>query len=261
MNAMTSLPLYRNAKLRRIETTHAADALMQRAGQAAADWAASLAGEQGGAILVLAGPGNNGGDAFEMARLLRERFFDICLVFAGEAAKLPPDAAAARQRYLAEGGSITEDIPEDRHWSLVVDGLFGIGLARPPEGRYAGWIGVANRLAERDACLLLALDCPSGLDAETGTALAPTIRASHTLTFIAAKPGLYTADGPDHCGQIRIADLALNAAAEAEPDGHIISRHDFADRLKPRRRNRLPSSPKPCRWPSPSPWTGRVSCW
>ena len=237
MNAMTSLPLYRHATLRRIEATHAADALMQRAGHAAADWAASLSGEQGRAVLVLAGPGNNGGDAFDMARRLRERFFNICLAFAGDAERLPPDAAAARQRYLAAGGSIVDDIPEDPRWSLIVDGLFGIGLTRPPEGRYARWIGLANRLAERDACPLLSLDCPSGLDAETGIALAPTIRASHTLTFIAAKPGLYTADGPDHCGQIRIADLALDVRAEAEPDGHIVSRHDFAERLKPRRRN------------------------
>ena len=237
MNAMTSLPLYRHAALRRIEATHAADALMQRAGQAAADWAASLAGGQDRAILILAGPGNNGGDAFDMARRLRERSFDLCLVCGGAADTLPPDAAAARQRYLAAGGSMVDDIPEDPRWSLIVDGLFGIGLTRPPEDRYARWIGLANRLAERDACPLLALDCPSGLDTETGTALAPTIRASHTLTFIAAKPGLYTADGPDHCGQIRIADLALDVRAEAEPDGHIISRHDFAERLKPRRRN------------------------
>src|SRR5574343_2102638 len=100
--AITSLPLYLNTKLRRIETRHAADALMQRAGAAAAEWAAVLAGEKGRAILVLAGPGNNGGDAFEMARLLCERLFDICLVFDGDADKLPPDAAAARARYLAE---------------------------------------------------------------------------------------------------------------------------------------------------------------
>ncbi len=234
---MTSPALYLNAQLRRIETDHAADALMQRAGLAAADWATLLAGEKNRGILILAGPGNNGGDAFEMGRLLRERFFDICLVFAGDTNKLPPDAAAACQRFIAAGGTITNDIPEEIYWSLIVDGLFGIGLTRPPEGLYARWIGIANRLAERDGCPLLALDCPSGLNAETGVALSPTIHASHTLSFIAAKPGLYTADGPDHCGQIRIASLEIELGQAYPPDGHLINRDDFTERLKPRRQN------------------------
>src|SRR5574343_72635 len=78
-----SLPLYQNTALRRLESSHAEDGLMQRAGQAAADRAATLIGAPNACILVLAGPGNNGGDAFEMARLLRERLFDICLVFDG----------------------------------------------------------------------------------------------------------------------------------------------------------------------------------
>lgn len=234
---MTSLPLYQNAKLRRIEMAHAADGLMQRAGAAAADWAALLAGEKNRPVLVLAGPGNNGGDAFEMARLLHERFFDICVVFAGVPNKLPPDAAAAYLRLIAAGGYTTPSIPEDQHWSLIVDGLFGIGLTRPPEGHYAAMIATANRLAERDACPLLALDCPSGLNAETGTALAPTINATQTISFIAAKPGLYTADGPDCCGEIRISPLGLDIAAETEADGRLISLDDLSSRLKARRLN------------------------
>lgn len=234
---MTSLPLYLNTKLRRIETRHAADGLMLRAGAAAAEWAAVLAGEKGRAILVLAGPGNNGGDAFEMARLLHERFFDVCIVFVGAPDKLPSDAAVAYRRLIDAGGNTTPGIPEDQHWSLIVDGLFGIGLTRPPEGCYAALISAANRLAERDACPLLALDCPSGLNAETGTALAPTVNATHTLSFIAAKPGLYTADGPDCCGEIRIARLDLDAAGEIEADGHLVSLDDFSGRLKARRRN------------------------
>ncbi len=112
-----------------------------------------------------------------------------------------------------------------------------IGLTRAPEGLYAEWIACANRLAERDACPVLALDCPSGLNAETGVALSSAIRASHTLSFISAKPGLYTADGPDHCGDVRIADLGLDSVAERAPDGWLLSRDDFAERLKPRRLN------------------------
>ncbi|HLO62323.1 MAG TPA: NAD(P)H-hydrate dehydratase [Azonexus sp.] len=234
---MISLPLYQNPRLRRIEMAHAADGLMQRAGAAAADWAARLAGETSRPILILAGPGNNGGDAVEMARLLHERFFDVCVVFAGAPDKLPPDAAAAYQRMIAAGGHTVPNIPEDRHWSLIVDGLFGIGLTRPPEGQYAAMIVTANRLAERDAAPLLALDCPSGLHAETGIALSPTINATHTISFIGAKPGLYTADGPDCCGEIRISPLDLDIAAETEADGYLVSLGDFADRLKVRRQN------------------------
>ena len=234
---MNSPSLYLSTKLRRIETRHATEPLMQRAGAAAAEWAATLADDQNHPVLVLAGPGNNGGDAFEVARLLRERFFDVCVIFAADPAKLPADAGAAYQRYIAACGVTTDAIPEEGRWSLIVDGLFGIGLTRAPEGRYAQWIMAANQLAERDDCPLLALDCPSGLNADTGTALVPIIRASQTITFIAAKPGLFTADGPDHCGEIRVASLDLDPASEISPDGQVLSLADFALRLKPRRNN------------------------
>jgi hydroxyethylthiazole kinase-like uncharacterized protein yjeF len=186
---------------------------------------------------VLAGPGNNGGDAFEVAQLLRQRFFDVRVIFAGDVGKLPADAAAARAAFSAAGGVTTEVIPNDVRWSLIIDGLFGIGLTRAPEGAYARWISSANRLAERDNCPLLALDCPSGLNADTGACFVPCIQASHTMTFIAGKPGLLTADGPDCCGEIRVADLALNPTDEVEPDGHIVTLADFSARLKPRRNN------------------------
>ena len=81
--------LYRSASLRRIEALNAGAPLMHRAGAAAADWAAQLATQRERPVLVLAGPGNNGGDAFEAARLLRERFFATCVVFAGDPLALP----------------------------------------------------------------------------------------------------------------------------------------------------------------------------
>lgn len=229
--------LYQAAGLRRIETRYRDLPLMQRAGQAAADWAAELAGTSHEPVLVLAGPGNNGGDAFEAARLLRQRHFDVCLVHAGDPARQPDDAAAARRRFIDEGGRTHDDIPPGIQWSLIIDGLFGIGLGRPPEGRYAEWIAAANRLAAAQRCPLLALDCPSGLNADTGGAPGPTIEASHTLTFIALKPGLLTAEGPDHCGEIRLAALDLAPTADLPPDGRRIALADFAPRLKPRRRN------------------------
>ncbi|MEN9480874.1 MAG: hypothetical protein RLZZ298_2269 [Pseudomonadota bacterium] len=229
--------LYLSPSLRLIETRHSDQPLMQRAGAAAAEWAATLASERNQPVLVLAGPGNNGGDAFAAARLLRERFFDVRLIFASDPAKLPKDAAAAYQRFREAGGITLPTIPDDTHWSLIIDGIFGIGLTRAPAGPYAEWIATANRQASRDNCPLLALDCPSGLNADSGQTLGNTIMASHTLTFIFNKPGLLTADGPDHCGEIRVADLDLVTDADLPADGRIVSRTDFAAQLKPRQRN------------------------
>lgn len=234
---MISDALYRSPALRQFETRHADQPLMQRAGAAAADWAARLVDTDTRPILILAGPGNNGGDALEMARLLRQRCFDVRVILAAPPDSLPADALSAYRRFTAEDGTTHADIPDAERWSLVVDGLFGIGLTRAPEGIHARWIVCANKLAERDACPLLALDCPSGLNADTGVAHTPCICASHTLTFIAGKPGLHTGDGPDCCGEIHIAPLELDAPAEAKPDGHLLFREHFADRLRPRRRN------------------------
>src|SRR3972149_5521465 len=153
-----NMPIYPPAAIRRIEQAAAAvtPTLMERAGAAAADLAATLLPDTGRDVLVLAGPGNNGGDAKVAARILPEKFFRVSL--AGK----------------------TEDIPKDVHWSLVVDGLFGIGLARPVEGDYAKLVHYANA----QTCPLLALDIPSGLDSDTGGVLGSAVRAPPTITVI-----------------------------------------------------------------------------
>jgi len=247
MNSATkhSEPLYRAADLRVIENAAADQPLMQRAGLAAASLATALCGDAGGAILVLAGPGNNGGDAFEAAGHLRRRFYEVSVVFADDAGRLPADAAAAYRRFLDTGGSTLTSIPErapghssvNARWALIIDGLFGIGLQREVGGRYGELVRAANALAARDGCPLLALDCPSGLDADTGQQRGATIRASHTISFIAGKPGLYTGDGPDHCGTVSIAALGLDAAQLAPAPGATIGRDRFASHLQPRARN------------------------
>lgn len=226
--------LYRTDDIRRIEAAASHLPLMQRAGRAAADLAIQLS--SGGAVLVLAGPGNNGGDAFEAARLLRERFFDTYLVFAGKADALPKDAKAAYNRFSVAGGTVLPEIPDAIRWSLIIDGLFGIGLKRDIATPYSDLIESANTLAERDCCPLLALDCPSGLDSDTGKRHGATIRASHTITFIGAKPGLFTGDGPDHAGAVSVATLDLEPS-DSQNAGSLIDRNHFASRLRPRPRN------------------------
>ena len=231
-----SAPLYLAADLRAVEAAAADQPLMQRAGLAAADLANALCSDEGAAVLILAGPGNNGGDAFEAACHLRQRFYDVSVVFTGDAKKLPADASAAYQRFLGTGGSTLPGIPEDTRWSLIIDGLFGIGLQREVSGQQAELVLTANALAARDRCPLLALDCPSGLDADTGQPRGATIRASHTISFIAGKPGLYTGDGPDHCGEVSIATLGLNAPELAAPSGAVIARDLVSAHLQPRAR-------------------------
>ena len=92
----TLAPVYRIAEVRAIEADHGHLPLMESAGRAAADIARTMAGDRGGRVVVLAGPGNNGGDAFVVARWLRTWYFDIAVVFPGDAARFPPDARAAR---------------------------------------------------------------------------------------------------------------------------------------------------------------------
>ena len=225
--------LYFSRTLRRIEAEHTDAPLMQRAGAAAAEWAAQLCDERCPNILVLAGPGNNGGDALEAAALLRQKSFLVTVVLCALPASLPPDAQDACQRFFASGGETVTHIPQDQRWGLIIDGLFGIGLSRAPGETYATLIAAVNR----KNCPILALDCPSGLNADTGQAFSPCIEASHTLTFLGMKPGLLTADGPDHCGEIRLATLDVEPGETHPPDGSQLSLSDFAQHLVPRARN------------------------
>lgn len=233
---MSPLPLYRSEQIRQIEAEYRAASLMPLAGAAAADWAAELAADGAGAILICAGPGNNGGDAFEAAYLLRQRHFQVTVVFIGDTARLPDEAAAAHARFTAAGGVALNAIPAGVHWRLIIDGLFGIGLSRPPEDAYATLIATINEQAREQNCPTLALDCPSGLNTDTGQIMGTAVRASHTLSFIAAKPGLFTADGPDHCGKLRVAPLGLAIQPE-KAEALTIATTLFASQLHPRRKN------------------------
>ncbi|MDR1850475.1 MAG: NAD(P)H-hydrate epimerase, partial [Zoogloeaceae bacterium] len=229
-------PLFCRQTIRQIEAGRPGGILMARAAEEAAKWAQELCRASDDPILVLAGMGNNGGDAISAASLLRQRGFSVITVFLGRGHVLPPEADAACQQFIASGGKFVADIPANTRFSLIMDGLFGIGLTRSIEGHSAYLVGAANRIAREQNCPILALDCPSGLDADSGFAHLPAITASHTLTFIAAKPGLYTGDGPDYSGEIRVADLGL-AGLAVKADGHLLSTGAFAHCLKPRRAN------------------------
>lgn len=230
---MTTRPraIYRSNGIRAIEAQYAdvEPRLMERAGGALTTLAASMAAQSQRPILVVAGPGNNGGDGFVAARLLKEQGRSVDLVFAGHADRLPADARTALEKWRAAGGRLLADIP-DHDFALAIDALFGIGLTRPIDGKAAELIAGINTLA----CPVLAVDIPSGLDADTGRVTGPAVRAARTITFIAMKPGLLTREGPDRCGQIDVCDLGLPAAA---PEGEVISRLHFRHCLRARRRD------------------------
>jgi hydroxyethylthiazole kinase-like uncharacterized protein yjeF len=202
---MVFQPICRVADIRAIEARMSGQPLMERAGLCAAALARDVLADRRARVLVLAGPGNNGGDAFVVARHLATWFFDVVVCASGSAAGTPADAAAARLAWRERAGATVTDWSHDGDFGLIVDGLFGIGLRRAIDPMHARWIAQAN-----DSRIpILALDVPSGLDADTGAAQAPTIHARATATFIALKPGLLTLDGPDHCGAISVHPLEV----------------------------------------------------
>jgi hydroxyethylthiazole kinase-like uncharacterized protein yjeF len=206
---------------------------MAKAGLALATLAEELAGNGADPILIVAGPGNNGGDALVAARHLKTKWHQVIVVLAADPGTLPADAAHAYHAWIDEGGSCISSIPPNIRYSLVIDGLFGIGLQRPLEGVHAELVHQLNALD----CPVLSIDIPSGLDADSGQVHGCAVEADYTLTFLAAKPGLYTLDGPDHVGTIVISDLGMNAIEAVAPTGWLLEEHMFRPALPPRRQN------------------------
>ena len=229
---MSTMAIFRTPGIRAIEARFAASSeppLMERAGAAVAAAASAMLGTDRQSILVVAGPGNNGGDGFVAARRLKEQGISVVVVFFGAADHLPRDAGTALRAWQSIGGRVLADIPR-QDFALVVDALFGIGLTRPVEGQPLSAIEHINALP----CPILAVDIPSGLCADTGRVLGKAVRATRTITFIAGKPGLFTLDGPDHCGQVMVDALGLDAGM---PEGRLIGTDLFRDCLRPRHRN------------------------
>jgi hydroxyethylthiazole kinase-like uncharacterized protein yjeF len=232
-----SLPVYRTAEIRAIESAALnaphPPALMERAGLAAAQFARDVMQNDRRRVLVVAGPGNNGGDAFVVARHLKAWSFDVDVVFTGDAARLAGDAQAALAAWRASDGRTLDRVPPDGKWDLVIDGLFGIGLERDLAGHYAALVTTINGLN----AIVLALDVPSGLASDTGRVRGCAVRADHTTTFIGLKPGLLTLDGPDHCGRIHLCDLGLESSAASAARGAVIGSDILGTALPARRAN------------------------
>lgn len=220
--------------------------LMQRAGLAAANFASQLA-PTGSPLLVFAGAGDNGGDAFEMVAHLSQRGYKVSIYTIGEETNYSPDALLALQNARSNAISWIKDRKDLEQLldkaALIVDGLFGIGLNRPIAGLASEIVGLINQTSSRNAIPVLALDIPSGLMADTGQTCRGTIqsdkemtavRASHTITFIAYKPGLFTAKGRDLAGQVLLDTLGINPSHFPAPTITLNTKENTQSLLTPR---------------------------
>lgn len=216
---------------------------MATAGYLAAQRVRELTGDRPDPMLILVGPGNNGGDALVCARELMALGYACICVGQPATDRTPADAKAAHAAFAAAGGVLHPDIPANTRYrfSLIVDGLFGIGLNQPIASPYSEWVEAANTLSLLDDLPLLALDIASGLNSDTGCAQERCITATHTLTFIANKPGLLTGDGPDHSGDVQVftldIDPALLSAAQDDDTGNVNDPDLWADDLPQRALN------------------------
>jgi hydroxyethylthiazole kinase-like uncharacterized protein yjeF len=210
--------------------------LMARAGAAAArfvlDSGQHSPERESRPVWIVAGPGNNGGDALVLAAELRRAGVTVEVCMPVEVK--PDDARWALGIARAAGVPVAAEAPESlAGYGWVVDGMFGIGLTRPLDGVFAA---IATRLARhsREHGGVLALDIASGLNSDTGEAVSggPAVRATHTVTFIGAKPGHYTAHGRDLSGTLHVATLEVDPPAQ--PSIVLNAPSLFAGRLPPR---------------------------
>ena len=176
-------------------------ALLDRRKQDSAPWAA-----------VFCGPGNNGGDGLAAARILLQRGVSVRTILVGDWAKMTADAREMARRLQAVGGEIEAFDPDDLEQSAwlglcdcAIDALLGVGLKRPVQRAFLAAVRRLNSLS----CPVVACDLPTGLDGDTGRVLGEAVRADMTVTFTAAKPGLYLDQGRVYSGQVRVIDIGL----------------------------------------------------
>jgi hydroxyethylthiazole kinase-like uncharacterized protein yjeF len=209
--------------------------LMRRAGDAAFEslrrhWPAART------VAVLCGPGNNAGDGYVVATRARAAGLAVRAIAVSDPKKLRGDAVRAYGDFAAEGGS-TETCRASllKDADVIVDALLGSGTDRPVTGDFRATIEQVNRLDRP----VLALDVPSGLDADTGEPQGLAVRATRTIAFIALKSGLYLGEAPDHVGAIEFAglDVGGDIRAAESPVMYRIDGSKAARALPPRRRS------------------------
>ena len=221
--------------------------LMENAGRAVAAAVARQVERGAGPVLILVGPGNNGGDGLVIARTLFNRGLLVRVHFIGPLEKLrelsddtqtnarlwrdldQPGAPAGAGRLIetCEGAGVVALARELETTPLVVDAMFGTGLTRELRAPWSDVVRRVDRAHDERGMPVVAVDVPSGLHADTGEVLGAAIRASSTVTFVAPKPGFFVGQGPEHTGALTIAeigiprDLVLAAFAQTRAEPHV----------------------------------------
>jgi ADP-dependent NAD(P)H-hydrate dehydratase / NAD(P)H-hydrate epimerase len=235
-----STSLYTAAQVREFDRIAISDlgiagfVLMQRA--AAAGWRVlKKRWPNARRIVVLCGPGNNGGDGYLLARTAKDAGLDARAIAVGMPTEASPDALRAHVEWLACGGKVATSADPIPEADVYVDAMFGTGLKRPIEGVARTLIDHVNRFPAR----VLALDVPSGIDSDTGNVLRAAVRATATVTFVAHKRGLFTSDALDHCGALVLDTLGLpsDLYARVDADAELLDTAHMSRWLPPRARN------------------------
>lgn len=239
---MSSLPLaiHTAAQVREldrhvIETLHVPGyTLMTRAGAAAFSvmqrgWPTARR------VLVICGPGNNGGDGYVLARLARTSGLDVAVTTIADSARLKGDAGRAYDDFVESGGVVEawdERLLDGAE--IVIDAMFGTGLTRRLDSPLISIMEAVNARARA----VLALDVPSGLHSDTGAVLGAAVRAHRTVTFIGLKLGFYVGAGPDHVGTLVFDDLQIrrDALAHVPATALRLSEDEIGRVLPPRLR-------------------------
>ncbi|KGQ19968.1 Carbohydrate kinase [Lysobacter dokdonensis DS-58] len=208
--------------------------LMRRAGRAA--WHCALRHwPQAQRIVVVCGPGNNGGDGYVLARLALEAGRNVRVVRLAEHSSSTPAAQRACDEFRQRNGRIETFIDALPPADLIVDALFGIGLSRAPEGNAKALIDAVNV----HAAPRLSLDVPSGIDADTGAVPGAAVVATRTLEFIVPKPGLHTGTAMTLRGRLELAELQVASTIfeGIEPHSALLLPDALKGVLRPRRRD------------------------
>ncbi len=193
--------------------------LMERAGAGAARLAEQLAPD--GLVAVLCGKGNNGGDGFVLARLLREAGREVAVICTAPVQELRGDAAVNARRLPGPAPLALRDGAEAiARAGVIVDALLGTGFQGEPRGA----VGEAIAAIERSPARVLAIDVPSGVDASSGVVAGAAVHAAVTATFHAAKPGLWIMPGKAHAGEVRTLDIGIPRGAPSGARAGLIER-------------------------------------
>ncbi|MCA9665434.1 MAG: NAD(P)H-hydrate dehydratase [Myxococcales bacterium] len=213
--------------------------LMEAAGRGVVDVIAVERALRGAAVLVLAGGGNNGGDGFVIARHLIARGAEVTTLLLGDPSALAGDARlnydvlakmGGAMRPLVDDADIARESGAFAAADVIVDAIFGTGLTREVGGHYRRVIELANRAPR---ALRVAVDIPSGLDADSGEVLGVVFAADHTVTFAYPKLGMVSHPGFERVGKLHLVDIGVpaNVAARAEFCAELLERDDVRRRL------------------------------